>query len=1079
MFRTSNKLVSKSREKLIDRLESASEHVLSRDHKTKMRKISKSDCAVVKKESIAESHKSSSSEIKRKQLELAAAEARARIEKDLIDKRLQCELAMLEDNSMSSRSKAASCSLDGQSNVVQWLEHSNVQPSPVAAPTATEAAPAPIPAEPSRAPAPDVPVDADDETTCSSARGETVAHVATPSAPPAEPRGPPGSVPRSVSEVLLKVIKVNLSGPKGTVSAYALLDDGASISMIDRDLMRRLFDNGYARELEVNAPSPSPTWYLSHFGVQNPNKPEKLRLVFDCAGKVKTTHTTERTLGLMWHPSDDSFGFKIALERISPDILNGTESPTKAQMLSIIMSVYDIHGFLSPFIIKGKIIFQNVHRSGVEWNCRVQPEEHALWINWLKDLQCLHLLRIPRFYGNAHEWLGCYSDEQMLTYVTDKNINQRDIVDKQMHIFCDASSKAYAAVIYWRFTRADGRVLICFVASKSRVSPLRPVSIPRLELQGALLGARLAEAIQREHKDIQPGKRYFWTDSSTVLQWIRSDPRSYKPYVAHRLGEIDELTKSREWRHVPTASNVADIATREDAPPLTYSSDWFQGPSFLRLPEDQWPKDRKFTKALEDAKCEERSVNLVVENNTILTLPNENSISSWLTLVRATARVLLFIRRCQRKSCNLDIFLMKEAEDLLIKKCQYDSFAAEITLLKQNKQLSRNSRLLQLTPYVDETGIMRVGGRIESVAGVAQDTRRPAILDGKHRITRLLVEYSHRQALHGANELVVNNLRQRYWILKLRPTVRSIASHCLFCRYRRAAPQPQRMGDLPLARLQHNRRPFSYTGKRYCMLFTCLTIRAIHIEVTENLTTDSTIMALRRMAARRGMPQVIISDNGTNLRGADTELKRSVAELDQEAVREAGTIRGVQWRFLAPGAPEMGGSWERMVRTVKSSLKVILKQRAPHSETLLTLLAEVESLVNSRPITYVSNDPSYPEALTPNHFLIGSSSLRKRWRVAQRLTDMFWARWIKEYLPTLLPRQKWNTEARPLRINDFVILVEPNLERNCWRHGIVSATHAGRDGRVRVVDVRTRTGVLRRPVTRVALLAPQDDCSAN
>lgn len=1044
--------------------------------------------------------------------------------------------------------------------------------------------------------------------------------------------------------------------------------------------MQKLFDNGYARELneEDARSSGNHIWYLSHFGVQNPNKLGKLRLVFDCAGKVKgvclndylltgpdlynsllgimlrfrehkivvigdikdfftqilirpedqdlfrflwqenvnspiktfkmqrllfgatcspfiaqyvknknaekyqdlypeavdiiinnhymddclyscdtesqairlvqeittihkaggftitqwssnskpvlqslpsealapnaiefkhgATNTTERTLGLMWHPNDDSFGFRVATDKLNLNILNGTEVPTKAQVLSILMSVYDLHGFLSPFTVKGKIIFQNIHRSGVEWHCRIQPEEHTLWLSWLNDLQCLRSLRIPRHYGSAHKWIECYSSAHCIQNApSDNDKISHSIIDIQMHIFSDASSKAYAAAIYWRFTRSDGCVLVCFVASKSRVSPLRPISIPRLELQGALLAARLATTVQREHKDLQATKRFFWTDSSTVLQWIRSDPRDYKPYVAHRLGEIDELTKSNEWRHVPTALNVADVATREDSPPLVYSSDWFQGPSFLYRTEEQWPRDLKRTKSLEEATCEEKSVHMVVHYSSDLPLPSEDRISSWTTLVRATSRVLLFVRRCQRKICNLDVVLMKEAEDLLIRKSQSDSFPSELTYLKQNKQLPTNSRLLQVTPYLDEAGILRVSGRIDKVVGVEYPTCRPVILDGRHRITRLLVEHYHRQAFHGANELVVNNLRQHYWILQLRPTVRSIASRCLFCRYRRATPQPQRMADLPAARLQHNRRPFSYTGvdffgpleitvgrsrqKRYGMLFTCLTVRAIHIELTESLTTDSTIMALRRMAARRGMPQIIISDNGTNLRGADSELKQSIAELSTEAVREAGAVRGVDWRFIPPGAPEMGGSWERMIRTVKSSLKVVLKGRAPHLETLLTLLAEVEAIVNSRPITHVSSDPNYPEALTPNHFLIGSSStgpqfgkyddtdlcLRKRWRVAQRLADMFWARWLKEYLPTLLPRQKWTQEARSLQVGDYVIIVEPNLDRNCWRHGVVSATVTGEDGRVRVVDVRTRTGVLRRPVTRVALLAERDD----
>jgi transposase InsO family protein len=486
-----------------------------------------------------------------------------------------------------------------------------------------------------------------------------------------------------------------------------------------------------------------------------------------------------------------------------------------------------------------------------------------------------------------------------------------------------------------------------------------------------------------------------------------------------------------------------------------------------------------------------------------ISLPDENRFSSWIRLIRSTARVLLFIKKCRKQDAKLDCNLMKAAEVLILKRCQADSFASDLFNLKQNKPLSSNSRLLNLTPVLDEQRLMRVGGRIRKVDGVSFDTIQPVILDGRHKVAQLLVEYYHRRGLHGANELVVNELRQRYWLLRLRPTVRGIASRCLFCRFRRAAPKPQRMGDLPTERLQHNRRPFTFTGmdffgpldvtlgrrkqKRYGVIFTCLTIRAIHIEITDDLTTDSTIMALRRMVARRGQPSVIYSDNGTNLRGAATELKRSLEQLNSEKIEEDGTVRGIQWKFIPPGAPEMGGAWERMVRSVKTALRVILRERAPHPETLHTLLTEVEALVNSRPITHVSVDPTFPEALTPNHFLIGTSSngpqlgkyddidlcLRKKWRIAQRLTDMFWGRWLREYLPSLLPRQKWFAQGENLREGDYVLLVEPNLERGQWRHGVVSATHAGDDGRVRVVDVRTRTGVLRRPVTRVALLEPK------
>lgn len=428
--------------------------------------------------------------------------------------------------------------------------------------------------------------------------------------------------------------------------------------------------------------------------------------------------------------------------------------------------------------------------------------------------------------------------------------------------------------------------------------------------------------------------------------------------------------------------------------PLKIDDVWFQGPAYLRLLEDKWPKDvSSCEKVTEEVTCEQKNIHTVVmlqTENLASCLPDENSFSSWLRLVRTTARVLLFVDKCRGREVHFNLDLMSRAEELLIKKVQSDSFSPEINCLKQDKQPFSSSRLSNLTPCLDDRHLLRVGGRIDRAEGVSDGTCRPVILDSRHKVTQLLIEHYHRRALHGANKMVVNELRQKYWILRLRPAVRGVSARCLFCKHRRATPRPQRMADLPRARLQHHRRPFTFTGvdffgpmevtvgrkrvKRYGVLFTCLTVRAVHIEISESLSTDATIMALRRMIARRGTPEVIYSDNGTNFRGADAELKRSLQELNSDRLQDDGTVRGIEWRFIPPGAPEMGGAWERMVRTVKTALKVVLKERAPHEDTLSTLMTEVEALVNSRPITHVSTDPNYPEALTPNHFLIGTSS---------------------------------------------------------------------------------------------------------
>jgi len=272
--------------------------------------------------------------------------------------------------------------------------------------------------------------------------------------------------------------------------------------------------------------------------------------------------------------------------------------------------------------------------------------------------------------------------------------------------------------------------------------------------------------------------------------------------------------------------------------------------------------------------------------------------------------------------------------------------------------------------------------------------------------------------------------------------------------------------------------------KRYGVLFTCLSTRAVHIEIAASLSTDSTIMAIRRMIGRRGCPQQLHSDNGTNLRGADTELRKALMELDQQRITQEMTSRGIDWKFIPPSAPHMGGAWERLVRSVKVALGSTLNERSPKEEVLQTLFVEAEYIVNSRPLTHVSLDPDDLEALTPNHFLLGSSSgnvvpgvftdsdlhLRKLWRQGQRLADCFWRRWIKEYLPILTRRTKWLKPVEDLKVGDLVFIADGDLPRNQWPRGLVTSTFPGQDGVVRVVEVKTNTGSYRRPVVKICKL---------
>lgn len=308
------------------------------------------------------------------------------------------------------------------------------------------------------------------------------------------------------------------------------------------------------------------------------------------------------------------------------------------------------------------------------------------------------------------------------------------------------------------------------------------------------------------------------------------------------------------------------------------------------------------------------------------------------------------------------------------------------------------------------------------------------------------------------------------------------------------------MGQLPKYRIERPQRAFMHVGmdyfgpyfvtigrrkeKRYGVIFTCLSIRAVHIELADNLTTDSTILALRRFIARRGQPKLIVSDNGTNLKGAAKELHQALQEVDESSVREYLLTQETEWRFLPPASPNMAGAWERMVRSIKEALKITLKERSPKPEVLLTLLAEAENIVNSRPLTYVSSDSKDLESLTPNHFLIGTSSkakppgifdekvwdLRKHWRIAQKLSDNFWRRWMREYLPMLTKRTKWFQGQGNLKVDDMVVIMDNRLPRNCWPLGKIVATFPGQDGKVRVVEVQTQHGTYRRPCSKICKL---------
>ena len=671
----------------------------------------------------------------------------------------------------------------------------------------------------------------------------------------------------------------------------------------------------------------------------------------------------------------------------------------------------------------------------------------------------------------------------------------------ELHIFADASELAFGAVGYTRTIYCDGSVWCCMLFPKSRLAPIKTLTIPRLELQAAVLAVRVKNTIIEEIK-IQVDLVCFWSDSTITLQYINNETKRFKTFVANRVAEIREHSHSNQWNFIKGEENPADALTRGlSVSRISATSRWVQGPEFLSQKERDWPTQD----VIVDLSADDVEIRTVASiSYSEISMEEFERYSSWWKLLNVVGWLLRFVNRCRKNLGAISKYLtLKElhnARNVILRMIQRKYFSNEYKLLANGESLSPSSPLLPLCPCLDSSdGLIRVGGRVKR-ARIPYAAKHQIILPSKNHLVTTLVTQEHRMNIDcGPNQLLCH-LQGNYWILGGKKLIKRVQRDCLECRKRKAKPQAPLMADLPDFRVDLQTPVFYNTGvdffgpistklgrrtqKRWGALFTCLVTRAIHLEVAEALSTDAFINVLERFINRRGNPKRILSDCGSNFKGADKELVLCLKELEQGRIAGFSARKSIEWIFNPPEAPHMGGVWERLVRSVKIPLQTILKDRTLTDLQLATVFTEAESLVNSRPLTAISENPNDLEALTPNHFILGHGSpnlpfnavydtdkcSRKRWKEVQFLTQHFWRRWIKEYLPQLTIRHKWRTESRNMKKGDIVLLVDNNASRGMWRLGRIVDVHPGKDDRVRVVQVKTKDGVYTRPVTKLCLL---------
>ena len=492
---------------------------------------------------------------------------------------------------------------------------------------------------------------------------------------------------------------------------------------------------------------------------------------------------TESTLGVVWNSEKDTLGFRVA---------ETDAKATKREVLRKTASVFDPMGVAAPFTIRAKILMQRLWSQELDWDEGLAEPERELWEQWLRELRWLKAVAVPRCIRPV-DW---------------------EAVASQFHVFCDASEAAFGAVIYLRTSQPNGEHHCSLVMSKTRVAPLKKMSIVRLELQAAVLAARLMDTVLKEATVVADAVT-FWSDSKVVLQYIANESRRFHVFVANRVAEIHDLTRKEQWRHVPGALNPADDCSRGlAASELATDCRWLRGPDFLRKDEENWPP-RQDTSPLRSDQEEvrgEKFTGLTLKRQPVL--PDAARFSSWTKYRRVVAWAQRFLKNLAaryvpgksswRCSGPLTAAEMMEAEKVILRQEQASKYQSEIAALQAALPLPGKSDLLALAPYLDSDDLLRVGGRLRN-APLPADEKHPVILPRRSDVTRMIITDQHCRLLHAGVEHTLNELRGRFWVSRGRSEVKRHLHRCSVCRNRRAAPQPPMMADMPPERFDTTR----------------------------------------------------------------------------------------------------------------------------------------------------------------------------------------------------------------------------------------------------------------------------------
>lgn len=774
-----------------------------------------------------------------------------------------------------------------------------------------------------------------------------------------------------------------------------------------------------------------------------------------------------KVLGVLWKPKTDVYSFSVSKSDLPSPI-------SKRTILSELARIFDPLGLLSPIVVKGRILLQKLWISKFDWDEELPEDICTEWRKFRKDLELVERIEVPRF------------------------LNPFLATKFELFGYADASKDAYGMCLYLKSICENGNSSKMLMYSKSRVAPLGPITIPRLELEAALL---LAEGVRTvlDSVDLKFERIRLFSDSRVVLAWLQTDIIKLQIYVANRVRKIRNLSEAHEWNYVSTKQNPADVVSRGiDAKKLKDLELWWHGP----LEEDcedasLVPEDMDLYRS-EIRKLDQESISLpVLEDSGKFDLFNQRL--KFQSLLRVAAYVLRFIGNCKGSKNNipkstgrLTTIELQLALETVVRTVQMDCFPNEIELLKRDGTLPPNHPMKSLN-LILINGVIRVGGRLVN-SRFNVDKKHQMLIPKNHRFSDMIINDLHIRYLHVGPQGLLSIIRERFWLVNGKSYVRKLLHSCILCFRVNPRDVETFMGSLPNYRVEPS-FPFYNTGvdcggpfmiryggprskvlnKSWFVVFICMVTKAIHLELITSLSSEAFRACLQRFICRRGRPFGIHSDNGTNFVGCKRELeelRQLFNKENREKIENFCLEEGINWSNIPPRASHFGGEWEAGVKSVKYHYKRIAGNALLTYEETLTLLIQIEGILNSRPLYAMSSDPNDFNPLTPAHFLIGRSMTTfpepdlsdinwNRLTRFERLTHIrqhFWKRFSVEYVTSLQKRSKWFKKKPVIKTGQLVIMKEEGLPSFQWKLGRISRVFPGKDDIVRVALIKTPEG---------------------